>query len=203
MMGEINYTVKKRLGFMKNALSNITLGQVFRILVGLLIAYQIISMLLKVNETRHYNREKLVHEIKKKYPKTTLNFQNIVIEDNDVKYTSGRGGGYYHESVHLKIKDGVLKEEVNYKVVLALIPVLVLSLTFLDFLSTQKIFEMTRDDGRKIMGVVIASVLFLMIGLGISNHHSDYYFSRSNPETFFSDIKKIRDTTNLTNFKKH
>jgi hypothetical protein len=120
-----------------NFIKNITVYQVLLILFWVFIAHATFSVFSKIYEHKKYDMEKILFDIKKEFPFSTLNFQNIRIQGNDEKRSVSRNGApdSYYESVHVSIKNDKLQKEANFLWLLFLLPCLLFLM----------IFELPRD----------------------------------------------------------
>lgn len=82
----------------------------------------------KIQEHRSYDMQKILIDIKKKYPFSTLNFQNIKIEGNYAKRGVSHNGAPedYYESTYVSIKNGKLRKENNFTWLLCFFPLILI-----------------------------------------------------------------------------
>ncbi len=95
---------------------NITVFHCITLFFSVFIFYALFNVYFKVQEHKKYDMERILSDIKKKYPKSELTFQNIIIEANHPKKTYSENGAleYYYEKKYVYIKDNQLQKEANY-----------------------------------------------------------------------------------------
>jgi len=177
----------------------ITYGKIF---FFILIAFLVLRFCNKIIENRRYDRDKIVTYIKKIYPKSEISFQNIIIIDNDLKYSGGRTSSYYYEQANTYISNGKLRLEPNYSLFYVLFPILIVICVSYPRIKNIRLLELKKGDNKLISLLCLGLTLILLLATLIPFPPSKYYFDKyKNPYSFKNDVETILDTTKIQRFK--
>lgn len=112
---------------MVDKIKNITVFQFIKLCFCLFIIYAGFDIFYKKNELKKYNVELILKDIQKKYPKSEIGFQNLIVEANvqkkGIDYNYYPFYYYYYNVERYYIKNSKLYKEPNFFWWFILLPV--------------------------------------------------------------------------------
>lgn len=183
-------------------INDISVKDVIKLMFLLFITYAVIDVCWKVSTHHQYDMEKLTKDIQEYFPDSELTFQNIKVVDSDFKVSQGRGASTtYQETQYLFIRNGTIREEPDFLVVLFLLPVFIIFSVFTMDDPDIKLKDLPNLDANLIGFLVIA--LFIMLFSASMFSENKYHLDKyKNPKAFTFEVEDIRKEINIDDYKK-
>lgn len=178
---------------------NITTYRALTIIFFMFLGYAFVDVYFKIKEHKKYDMDKILIDIKKRYPEARLTFQNIRVEDDKLKRTHTVESGLpdtYYESVYLRIRDNRLQRDVGCNWILSFTPLFIIFL----FFNSAPITDLKKVKWVICISLLVSLIVYVYVFVG--DNEDPYLTKYISAYEFKNGITSLLSEIDLNNYKK-